>query len=349
MPKKKNSSPVILFFAVFILMIALAVFNNFRKREAFNLAVRDNAGTSSVRNYENSLIAFFIDGQVRIWNWADIQAQPRKGVVPGMGGVYIGDDRCVSIVIKDISELVLTDFNTGETVDRFYFGPADRTIITCTNSARSGIAYAELDKSEAGKVRGCKILFFDTDSLSLKTVATLDVSGSRWMIEEIALSEDAKKIVAVGTKEGKGLMILFDVESREIILEKTFEKAPAFLSAAFSPDGKNIYMRGDDMNVYSVNTGDGELAMVYQSVLERGIENVDWPLQDITVSQSGDLIAATVGRTFVIWQKENPEPIDTLGAGHKIISRITLSPDGAYLVSCDLRASGTIVVRNIRN
>jgi len=178
---------------------------------------------------------------------------------------------------------------------------------------------------------------------------SVDVPAAEKRLIAFAVSND-KKFLAAGSVGQHGLLILADLEQSKIVLEKEYDQADEFTSAAFTPDGSLIFLTNRNGSVYGVNAASGQVESTY-TVLKPGEKNPvtnETSSQNITISSDGRYVAAVVINKVHIWEIRTGSHIFERSPGHKLTGPIALSPDGSLLATSDIRASGLVRIWKLK-
>ena len=141
-------------------------------------------------------------------------------------------------------------------------------------------------------------------------------------------------------------MVLASVADRKILWEKTVETIGYCNGAAFSPDGKVLYVGGGDREVYGFDAATGDLVSRFATGEKKTVRYAQYPeltidyhtgreIFEIATSPDGRLVAAGTapeGKVYV-WDARTGKEVVVLDTGLHTIRGLAFSPDSSLLVT----------------
>ncbi|MDM8536286.1 hypothetical protein QUF70_05995 [Desulfobacterales bacterium HSG17] len=184
----------------------------------------------------------------------------------------------------------------------------------------------ELDKEIPATRRHARnLLAWFTDLMGGK--AQKVYQGAGVPLQNVAVSPDGRLLATVGEK---GTVVLFDVESGEIVRrleghEKDVGQLGGVESAVFHPDGKWLATAGQDQRIIFWSVPDGEIVREIETSGKAG---------RLAFSTDGKLIASgSDNQNIAIWNAETGKEVKILKGHQDMISGLTFNSTGTLLAS----------------
>ena len=178
---------------------------------------------------------------------------------------------------------------------------------------------------------GSRIGLWLYDTSTMNPLALWDTE--RGLVSTVTFSPDS---TLLATANWDGAVKLWDVKSQQCIFKTgREERIDAAYQVTFSPDGQRIAFssgRSGAVYVWHPETDEQIAKFTFENVPEKGLRN----FIPIAFSPNGNMIAsATPENTFSVWDIETEKRIALFTGHNALVSALTFSPCGQFLVSVD--------------
>lgn len=341
----KKKSPAILFVTPFLVIVLIMFVTNSRSVLVDKVHFPFNNGVSQLSTWQNSLAAFCLDKTAYVWNWNDLSAEHINCPVESDQAGLLKSGLVISVPRQKPAAVVITDLATRQTSKEIpVYSTAKLAYLKVSPDQSTAAVVLEVTPASQNSSRTFEILTGQGDFNYLHSIARLAGNTADCELRNLAVSDGGEFVALFGTKDNCGWVVLADTAQRKVVWEKRLQDFVLCFNAVFAPDKQKIYVRGSDSSVYEIDTASGEVLGRLLPVKDNKSTLMIQPVQTVTVSADGRLIAATVGGTVYVWDARTKEKIFTKAAGHKLISGIAFSPDGRLLATSDLRQGGVIKI-----
>lgn len=145
------------------------------------------------------------------------------------------------------------------------------------------------------------------------------LEGHNRCVNSIAVSPDDRQIASGGDDNA---IIIWDVDSKPMVLKLLVKHASWVSSVCFSPNGKRLASGSldDTVIIWDVETG-----AVLSTLKGQG------PVYCVTFSPNGLKLASGALRNIRVWSTDNAEPLLDINA--QGIESVVWSPDSQHLIS----------------
>jgi WD40 repeat protein len=330
---------------------------------AAELKVRDGF-TRTISTCQNSLLALGYD-LLYVWDWTNLDAQPQRkqfddSWLPLLFSRSIGPPNTnynyaltsmghlvYSSHQEDATHIIIQSLETGAEVRRWSFERRWECdyLRNSTNGKFIAVYLREdheyvLDdqyispgerrpnsRNDDGRLR-VGVIAHDSDEIRwASTIYTRSLAPD---IGSVAVSEDGKYIVAVGTDDG-GFIHLADAEQKKVLWQKVPHGAEVphgdwtvcFNDVCFSPDSKRIYVAGN-FGLFCFDRATGKILSQWQ---------VRDSLTDIAVTPDGRLVVGGAGNAdeAYIYRAKDGKRLLKIITGQGSPASLAISPDGKLL------------------
>lgn len=311
----------------------------------------------------NNLVARGQDGFLYVWSWSNLSEQPRKTKVglwypeseySGARRFHITNEGATLMHTgkllyashtADDTTVVLKDIDTNERLNEWALGKGKhcRQLMSSRNGKYVAVFLEELYQlPHVDKVRKdygeMKFGVMDYSLLEVRWISSVrQYSITLPMINQVAVSEDGKYLVAVGSDNG-GFAHMADVENEKVLWEKNPRKYKEywtvnFNAVCFSPDSKRAYV-GSNGGVFIFEVATGEISDYWRLVSR--IVSVD-------ATQDGRLVAAgSVGSGLVyVLDAQTGQVIGKrIDTAQYSVYSLAFSPDSRLLATSGVKNTG---------
>jgi WD40 repeat protein len=345
---KKKSVPYWLFAVLFILGALLPIISSKFSPSKASLIIRDNSGLPSVKFYDELLVTVFSDGTAAGWD-CNVPATPLWQFKADSDRlVMLDDSRAAAVTKAGRKALIAYDVKTGKKLTESFIGGEDQEFWLLQSPDRKILALACINPDKAGRTI-YDLMTVNVDKLTPDLPVSADVPTADKRLIAFAVSND-KKVIAAGSNDKKGFLIIADLASGKVILEQEYKDAEEFTSTAFTPDGAMVFLTSRNGHVYGVDAATGEQKHTF-IVLKPGEKNKvtnETRSDSITISADSRFVAAVVINVTHVWDVATGEHVFQQLPGHKLTGAIALSPNGSLLATSDIRASGAVKLWQVK-
>ncbi|MBN1796875.1 MAG: hypothetical protein JW804_09405 [Sedimentisphaerales bacterium] len=343
--QKQKSSPILVFVVALSIIFIVIVVSNYRSPFIAKLNMPLNNGIANLSTCGNLLSATSNDNKIYVWDWTNLSKKPREGIVESVQAALVTPDTFVSVKHTNPDSVVISGLDANETRRKIYLPSDSDTAFLGVNQDRSRIVLLLARNNNSGETVNIDLLDVLTDSQRVRPIFTIDSESGN--IGYLAVSNDGNRVVVVGESNGQGWMFVADLKEKRLVWQKEMPDFKKIFRAAFSADGKNIYIRGTDSTLLLLNTDTGDEIRRLLPVKENKSTYRIMPVQAVEVSHDGSIVTAAVVSTVYIWDTKTVKILGSLGSGQKILSSIAISPDSKLLATSNMRQGGKIIIQRI--
>lgn len=342
-PKPKNKSSAVFIVGVFAAAVILMFIARMHSGDVQKINMPLNNGIITLLTHNNLMAAISNDNKIYVWNWADLSKKYREYAVEPGEAAFAATDTIVSVKRTNPDCLVVSGFDANSESKKI-------PLLLTANTAHLS---ANLDGSkiilllERGDKDGSEHITYDLfEVLPDKGQVQLinAIASEKSKLEHFSISDDGRYIVAAGEKNGHGWLFVVDTKEKKMLWQKELPDFRKFNKGVFAKDGEIIYLRGSDSMLTLVKTSSGEIIDRWLPTKENKDTYRAQQTQAVVISNDGGLVAAVVGGSIFAWDTKTREKYDITGAGHKVLSGITFSPDAKFIATSDMRQSGDIKI-----
>lgn len=340
MKNSNNKPPYKLFGIIFLVIIAVAVFNGLRREDHLQLLVPDNAGVAVLETAGEELVCVFKGGQVASWDWGDLSRR-RADFSVGTDRVIVLDAGRLAAVSADGKKLLsVYRLPDGEKIKDLSIGFADQEVWPRISFDKSRIAVIRQNPAGTDGTTLYEFLTVDLDKALTGIPVSLPIDPETAALVEFAV-DGAARLYAVGSKDKIGRMAALDLENGTTRWDRTYEGTGEFCSVIASPDNAWLLAGNRDGILYKLEADTGDVLKEI-SLLEPGetrpITN-DYSVLHLAFSPEGQSYAAAINPRVYLLKAQNDIVFHTAAPADKLVSKIAFSPDNAFVATSDIRQS----------
>jgi len=349
---KQNQTkfPLKLFAVVFILASLLPIIRRKFSPVKATFVVSDNSGTSRLWTHEKNLVAVFSNGQVVAWDWDTLDKQPLWRFSADSDRLVMCDKvHAAAVTNTGRKKLIFYDIEKGTKTSQTDVGWDDQAILPIQSPDKNTLVLVCTNPDKDGRSL-YEMKAFNSKTGNTDFSVSVDVQTSETRFLGYAVSNTGK-CAAAGSKNKRGWLTIFDLQQGKAVLQKEYDQTEEFTSAAFIPDGSQLFLTNRNGSVYGVDAISGEVKFCH-TILNPDEKNPvtnDRSSQNIVISTDGKYVAAVMmERKVAVWGTQSGNLVFQGEPGHKLVGSIALSADGSLLASSDKRAGGSIQIWQIK-
>ena len=341
----KAGRPALIFAAAFAAVAVITFIANVKSGFVKELSFGFNNGVSQLSTWQNSLAAFCLDRTAYIWDWTNLSREYISCSVESEQAGLLKSGLVVSVPRQKPGNVVIADLATRQISKEIpIYSSAKLAYLKVSPDQNTVAVVLEVAPERQKGSKTFEVLTGQADFNYLHNAARLTGNTEDCELINLAVSAAGDFVAVFGTKDNCGWVVLVDTGQRKIVWEKKLQDFVRCFNAVFTPDRQKIYVRGSDSTVYEIDTASGQVLARLLPVKDNASTLTVQPVQTVTVSADGGLLAATVGGVVYVWDTETKEKIFTQAPGHKLVSGIAFSPDGRFLATSDMRQGGVIKI-----
>jgi WD40 repeat protein len=341
--QKKTGSPVILFIGALVIILIITLIANHRSGAAIEIQLPLNNGIAFLSTCGNLLTAISNDNRIYICDWADLSKKPNEYPIEVEQVALISPDKTVSIKRIGPDKVVISELRENKQhINISLPFKAEEGILAVTHNKNKIFLLLRRDDSQSGASIKYNLFELLIDSQQLRPAAVFDSEQSS--VGNISVSDDGQYIVGVGDKHNAGWIFAIDIKDGKLKWQKEFPEFKKIFKAVLSTSGEVIYARGTDSSLMLIKSNSGEIIDHLLPVKENKSTYKTQPVQTITVSPDGNLVAATIFGAIYIWDTKANKLLYHVQPDHKVMSSITFSGDSRFLATSDMRQGGKIKI-----
>lgn len=346
----RNKKGVLLFVVVVIAISLIMIVANYRS-DVFDELIPPPGGLKRLFTSANQLVAVSRKDHIYIWDWNNLPAEPRKGIVKVQDVTVLDSGRLLWISPQRANTLVIGDLKDQKEYKRILldWGWWCRILRTSRNGkfVAVGLVDKMAGKDKTDSYKRIRIGIFDSELEEVKPVITISGIGDDFALRNIAVSEDGAFVTVVGNNNGAWIAVA-DVKKKTILWHKVIEGITRLDEVTFSSNGKIVYVAGYSKIVYGLEIPDGNI--LYR--LDIG-PNVYGPIggevkniTTLTASPDSELVASAGYCSFLrVWEAESGKAVCKLNHGQRSnLSGMAFSQDSSQLATIGVQPTTKIKV-----
>lgn len=341
MAAKKNRA--FLFFFLAIVAVSLWMFvQDWRQRRRPRLVVSANKGIASLLTLSGGqLAAVFLDGRTCVWDWAPPYAKQAEWKAAGGRAIGLADGRLAAVGQSGQRRILAVYDANGEKAKEMAVGWEDQDIFL-VNSPKLEMPTVVRRNAERDGVAEVEFMAVDlvAELLRPPVMLTLDVASQT--LRDVAVS-DAGVLYAVGADGGQGRAAAFDLHTGQVLWDVRLVEAQELTAVTVTADGATVWAGDRGANLLELAGADGRRLRTVSLLMPGETRTVtnDYSVLNLVSSRDGRRLGCTVAPTAYAVDAETGEVLRRMG-GHKVVAKVTFSPDGQRVATGDLRADGVV-------
>ena len=340
MNNAKNTKATVLFFFIAIAIITLVMILSRRNLPMANeLRFPLNNGVAELSSNNDSIAAACQDGKFYVWEWSKLAQKPQVLTLDSDQAFLTNTGLVISLKRFRPNAIVITDIHNQQQQKDIPLKPdTNHTLMGASRDKNYVVASLSRLVGNNDSTENYQLVTVDPNFGRVETVAEINPFSATQLFK-VAVSDDGSLALMTGEQDKKGWIVLVDIKNRKVVWEKQIADVEKFHSGAFSPDGKIIYARGSDCNVWKIETLSGKITGYLKPSFEDKKNSAkDGAIQETAVSPNGRIVGSIVFRALYMWDTQTGKIILNFAPGHKIESGLIFSPDGRFAATSALSA-----------
>lgn len=331
----KKKHPVLLFFAVFVVIVIITFINNYNSEKKYKL-FGPVSGVLHLSTCGQKIAAVSRDMEVYLWDWADLSAQPLVGSLKAKKILPMKLDRVLWSPADKEYSIVASEIKTAKEFAQSSISAGKCKHLVSSSNNNFAVAAMETNTKQV------QFLVADPNLTHIIDVLTKDFSNGRHLLD-IAVSNDGSLIAAVGGRN-PAWIFLIDVKQKKILWDQNIKTSTELNFVLFSNDCKTVFASEPGRTVYAFNAENGNISKQFTMDKYSTPANNPQTISCIAISPDGTLLAAATDPVprIDVWNIATGKKIFHTGKEQYTISGLAFSPDSSLL------AVG-ILVRNTLN
>lgn len=322
---------------VILVLQGVILYLNRPKEGRIVLRLPNNQGIEELWTRGEHLIASEMGRGYHIFEWGNLRAAGRTLPTLYSPSLLLPDERIVSV--KEKRGLVLEN-SPGRTLWIPMDERADEVLLEADTSCGLIVAVCRFDKDAAVEYRFSRV---DLEQELLLEVCTL--RGERdFLLRKVLAADGQALIFLAGTKGGRAYLGAIDLSEKALRWEKVYPEETEFYTICFLADRGLLFAGSRDGTVSQIDAADGQMLKTIPLVPPRLEKTKLRTIQRVVLSPDRKVLAASCDPSFYLVDIDLRQLVRKQQVSHKIISGVAFSPDGRYLATSDIRASGVIEI-----
>jgi WD40 repeat protein len=336
----RNSSPAVFLIVVFAAVVTVMFIARMHGQNVQKISIPLNNGMVALLTHNDILAAISNDNKIYVLQWSDLSKKPREGVVESSEAVFVAPETILSVKRTNPDCLVVSGLDANSVSQKIPLSLTSNAASLCASQDGNKIILL-LERGGSERV-AYELLEVEFNTKQVQPVVSIPAEQGR--VEHFAVSNDGRYVVAVGEKKEHGWMFVVDTKEKKIVWQKELSDLRKLYKGIFSNDGEIIYIRGSDSMLTLVKTSSGEIIDSLLPTEENKSTYRIPPVQTVTISSDGGLVAATVFGYVYVWDTKTRKKYNVPGMGQKVFSSMVFSPDGRFVATADMRQGGIIKI-----
>lgn len=325
---------------VFIILLVFVIVARLKERNKLTLMIPKNRGIEELWTRDDQLCAAEVGGGFYIFDWNHLQAGYRTLESDNEPALVLDDNRILSV--KDRKGLIL-EITMKKPV--WIPIPANYTevFLDADSSCRTIILTQENNRGTEVEYRFYRV---DLKQEIVLETATLR-NGPDFVLRKIMIPDSQDRIAAAGSKENQAYLTVIDLRQGRNLWEKTYPEEGEIFTLCSRNDKDIVYAGCQNGSVIEIDTSSGQVLRRIVLVAEPRKSTQIRTIQRVVLNPNQTVLVASCDPVIYFVDLKTFEVLKKINAPHKIISGMTFSPDGKYLATADLRASGSIRIHSL--
>jgi WD40 repeat protein len=328
MRKKKRN---IIIATIVIILVFIMVYSNSK-----NTLVRQLQGpiegTDRVATVDDRLSVVAKNNYIYTWQWNDLSIWPVVAKPQAIAIVPFTDDKIV-YYSDSLNKLILTDLKAGKELGSLSlgYGVKCKKIKTSSNGKFGLVSMIFMQGTQKDWF---KLAVFNSDFKELSFIFQKNTAAEDFLLYDFTITDECDFVAGSGGK-GNAWVFVSDVNSREVLWEKTFDEYGSFTSVKFSPDGKQLFVSEKIRHILVFDTQNGQLLKTFVMDKYQTPSNQKQNISSIAISPDGKTLAVDTepACTVWFWDISSGKEIGKIYASELTVADIAFSPDSKYLAT----------------
>ncbi len=334
---KRTKNIIFWLVVVFIAIQAIIIFLNQGSKDRIILDIPSNRGIEELWTRGNQLIASEMGRGYHIFEWNRLQSGFRTVPAYYEPSLLLEEDRVLSV--KEKKGLVFEN-SPGRSLWIPLADNAAEVSLDADPSCSIIILTRQFIRDSAVQYRVERV---DLKQEIIHPIAEIE-GGTDFLLRKILIAESQDQIILAGTKDKQAWLGIVDLAQNRISWEQTYPEEGEFFTACFLKDKNVIYAGSRNGAVYEMDASSGKMNRQIQLVPERQDKTKLRTIQRVVLSPDQTLLAASCDPVYFLVDLQTWRILKKENVSHKIISGVAFSPDGRYLATSDIRASGILEI-----
>lgn len=289
-------------------------------------------GTDSVITVENRLSVVSKNNHLYTWQWNNLSAWPVVAKPRCAVTVPLAGDRIV-YYSDSLNKIVLTSLKADNELGSLFlpYGTRGKSIKT---SSSGKFALVSMISTQGTQKNWFKIALFDCDFKDLSFVFQKNTETEDFSVYDFTITDKCDFMAGSGRKDSAWVFVS-DVNSHQMLWEKTFDEYGSFTLIKFSPDGRQLFVSEKVRHILVFDVQNGRLLKTFVMDKYPTPSNQKQNISAIAISPDGNILAADTEPAGAVWFWDIPSGQKTgqISASSLTVSDIVFSPDSKYLAT----------------
>lgn len=322
---------------VFIAVQGVIIFLNQKKKDQVVLSIPNNRGIEELWTQGDRLIALEMARGYHIFNWNQLESEYHSIAVNYYPCLLLEEDRVLSV--KEKRGLIFEN-SPGRSLWIPLAGPSAEVSLDADPSCSTIILTRQFIRDSGVEYQFSKV---DLDQEVVLNIT--EVKGSPdFTLRKILVPESQDRIILAGTREKQAYLGMIDLSRDQVLWEQGYPEEGEFFTACFLKERNVIYAGSRDGVVFEIEASSGQTVRRIALVPERQDKTKLRTIQRVILSPDRTILAASCDPMYYLVELETWQVLKKVHVSHKIISGVAFSPEGRFLATSDIRASGIIEI-----
>jgi WD40 repeat protein len=334
---KRTKNIIFWFVIAFIAVQAVIIFVNLPGKDRIALDIPNNRGIEELWTRGGRLIASELGGGYHIFDWNQLDSDCRTLKAAYDPSILLEEERILSV--KDKKGLVFEN-SPGRSLWIPFAGIPAEVSLDGDPSCTTIILTRQFIRESGIEYRFARV---DLKQEILHEIC--EVQGSPdFIIRKILIPDSQDRIILAGSKDKQACLSVIDLARNQVSWEKNYPEEGEFFTACFLKARNVIYAGSRNGTVYEMDASSGQVARQILLVPERQDKTKLRTIQRVILSPDQTTLAASCDPVYFLVDLQTWQVLQKVPVSHKIISGVAFSPDGRFLATSDIRASGIIEI-----
>jgi len=323
----------ILFFVSLVVVFFIVFFVSSLRSDLIRQLQGPIEGTDSVITVDDKLFVVSKRNHIYTWRWGDLSIWPVVAKPITQAVAPIAGDKIIYNSSDDGRKLIITSLKADKELASLFL-PYDSECKKIKTSQNGRYGAVSVLFKEGVQKDWFKIGRFDSDLKDISFVFQKNTDTENFLVCDFDITNDGNLLAGAGEK-GQAWIFVKDVNTENVLWEKTFNEYNRFTSIRFSPDGKTLFVAEKVRFIVSFDSATGRTIRVFEMPLYRGRAHQKQNISCIAVSPDGRVLAADSepAGSIWFWDIKTGKEITSFHVSDLTIPSIAFSPDSKYLAT----------------
>ncbi len=331
--KKVKLNYIVIGVVIFLLAIMFIA----SRRSVFTRQLQGpTEGSGGIVTINDRLCDISKNNHIFFWQWKDLSIWPVVTKPNARVITPVSEDKIIFAPSTEYNGLVLSNIKEQKQLASLDI-PSGGKCEKIKSSDNGKYAAISISFEEGVQKNWFRLAVLDIDLKGINFVFQKDTTAENFVISDFDVNNDGTLLAGAGQKgKNKAWIFISDVNTQNILWEKTFEEYNQFTLARFSSDGKKLFVAEKARNILAFDSSSGQVINKYVMDEYQTVAHLKQNISCMAISPDVKILAANtepVGKVW-LWDIASGRKMGIISVGGGlIVSGVAFSPDSKYLAT----------------